>query len=443
MSGKRAMHHNVTKFQAAGCSGWRNGLLAAAMSCVLFCFDSNAERVSVMGQAPDWSRLDAYQQTMTRETFLRLLNEIYAPDNAWRETIRVGESSARILTSRQTGAYYKLHFAADEASRKPAPGYWRSPAQLGPAPDNQPLRGLKIALDPGHIGGDYSQMEERWFQIGDDPPVTEGDMVLIVARLLEPRLKALGAQVVNIRPRAEPVTRRRPNHLRREAVAALEERGVTNYQETYQRGQRGAMNTVQWQSELLFYRVSEIRDRARLINQRVKPDVTLCLHFNAEPWGNAARPTLVDANHLHLLVNGCYSAAELNYRDQRFEMLLKMLNRSWEIEIPLSEEVARSMAAETGLPPYVYTGSHAKRVGSGRYVYARNLLANRLFECPVVYLEPYVMNNREVYARIQAGDYEGQRMVAGKMRPSIYREYVDGLVKGLVDYFSKSRPSGR
>ena len=39
--------------------------------------------------------------------------------------------------------------------------------------ENQ-LSNIKIiALDPGHIGGDYAEMEGRNFQIGTDPFVRE------------------------------------------------------------------------------------------------------------------------------------------------------------------------------------------------------------------------------------------------------------------------------
>ena len=77
-------------------------------------------------------------------------------------------------------------------------------------------------------------------------------------------------------------------------------------------------------------------------------------------------------------------------------------------------------------------------MGASGYVYARNLVATRLYQCPVVYFEPYVMNNSEVFARIQAGDYEGTRLINGIERPSIYREYVDSVVKGLVEYYRRS-----
>jgi hypothetical protein len=67
-------------------------------------------------------------------------------------------------------------------------------------------------------------------------------------------------------------------------------------------------------------------------------------------------------------------------------------------------------------------------------------MATRLYQCPTVYLEPYVMNSREVFARVRAGVYEGTREVAGKKRSNIYEEYVDGVVDGVLEYFKKARP---
>src|SRR2546421_9210383 len=98
------------------------------------------------------------------------------------------------------------------------------------------------------------------------------------------------------------------------------------------------------------------------------------------------------------------------------------------------------MPKKPQLPPYKYpTTLTTTKVGSTGYVYARNLLATRLYRCPVVYCEPYVMNSRDAFARIQAGDYEGRRNVNGNERRSIFREYADSVVAGLIEYSSKNR----
>jgi len=115
---------------------------------------------------------------------------------------------------------------------------------------------------------------------------------------------------------------------------------------------------------------------------------------------------------------------------------LKLLSGSHREELGASESVARSLAAATGLPPFTYRGSKAISASSNPYLWIRNLLANRLFECPVVYCEPYVMNSRAVFNRIQLGDYTGYRNVGGTQLPSIYREYADAVAQGLADYYS-------
>ena len=92
------------------------------------------------------------------------------------------------------------------------------------------------------------------------------------------------------------------------------------------------------------------------------------------------------------------------------------------------------MARVTGLPAYEYTTDNVLKVGTSGYVYARNLVATRLYQCPVVYYEPYVMNSTEGFARIEAGDYEGTREFNGVQRQSIFREYAEAVADGLADY---------
>src|SRR5207249_8299493 len=123
--------------------------------------------------------------------------------------------------------------------------------------------------------------------------------------------------------------------------------------------------TVHWQSEMLFYRYSEIRRRAVIVNTKLHPDVVLCLHFNAEGWGDPANPTLIDNNHLHLLVNGAYLQDELELDDERFEMVRRLLSRVSDEELPLADAIAGTMANEMQLPPYQYpTAQNATTIGT-------------------------------------------------------------------------------
>jgi len=404
-----------------------------------------AQKLSPLAPAPDWTELDRFQETITHDEFVTLIDTVYAPNSASRDYIEVLPEEAHIKTRLSPPEIYVLHFAKDPASEKATPHFWRQAASL-PAPENNdhPLSRVKIALDPGHLGGAWARMEERFLQLGDGKPVAEGEMTLKVAELLAPKLEALGAKVSFVRKAMEPTTPDRPQTLQDQARTELKLQGIENPRETYaDMNEPGRGETVQSESELLFYRTSEIRHRAEVVNRELQPDITVCLHFNAEPWGDPRNPQLSTANHLHIILNGCYSASELRNDDVRFDMLTKLLNRSYPEELGLCTQMAASMAAATGLPPYTYFTTNAINVDHNPYLWARNLLANRLYRTPVVFIEPYVMNSQEIWDRVQAGDYEGEKMVAGAMRKSLYREYADGVVDGLSTYYRNARAGGK
>jgi hypothetical protein len=404
-----------------------------------------ADNIGILGSKPRWDVLEHYQQTITHDEFAHLINDVYGTHGFAPDLIEIKDDAARILMNRATQKFFTLRFAASTEERELVPRLWRPAKFLPPAGRDKPLAGLKIALDPGHLGGKWAKMEERWFQVGDSKPVQEGDLTLCVARLLAVRLRELGAKVSFVRNDDEPTTAKRPDDFRKLAKKILIKNGVPQPRaDVLDPTDPAKEQTIPWQSEILFYRYSEIRRRAALVNFKLHPDLVLCLHFNAEGWGDPNSPSLTEINHLHLLVNGSYVAEELEFDDERFEMIRRLLSRAYDEELPLADTIARRMARETGLPPYAYpTTNSTTKVGTSGYVYARNLLATRLYRCPVVYCEPYVMNSKDVFARIQAGDYEGMRNINGVERKSIFREYADSVADGLVEYYSKARGGSR
>jgi len=403
-----------------------------------------AHNISVLGSKPRWDVLEHYQQTITRDEFAHLVNDVYCTHGFAPDLIEINDKTAQILKNREGQKFFTLRFATRTEDRKPVPRLWRPAKSLPAATREKPLSGLKIALDPGHLGGNWAKMEERWFKVGDSKPVQEGDLTLRVARMLATRLRKLGAKVSFVRNSVEPITTKRPDDFRELARKILIKNGVPQPRaDVLDPTDPAKEQTIRWQSEILFYRYSEIRRRAALVNFKLHPDLVLCLHFNAEGWGDPNSPTLTDINHLHLLVNGSYLAEELEFDDERFEMIRRLLSRAYDEELPLADTVALAMARETGLPPYQYpTTNSTTKVGTSGYVYARNLLATRLYRCSVVYCEPYVMNGKDVFARIQAGDYEGRRNINGVERKSIFCEYADSVADGLVEYYSKARRRG-
>jgi hypothetical protein len=400
-----------------------------------------AANISPLAAKPRWQTLERYQETITRDEFIRLLQDVYAT-RGYGDLIEIDQDFARIREDRDANTFFTLRFAKEKPRALPW-RYWRTIGKLGPASEKRPLVRLHVALDPGHIGGKWAKMEERWFQVDDSRPVEEAEMALLVAKLLTPKLRDLGAEVTFVRSRNRPTTPKRPDDFREIARTILAKSGINNPSDSYENGtDENKDKSIRWQSELLFYRQSEIRYRARRVNELLQPDLVLCLHLNAEAWGDPKSPTLIDRNHFHVLVNGSYLPEEIEYDDQRYEMIRRLLSRTYEEERPLADKMATTFARETGLPPYEYTTDTVAKIGSSGYVYARNLLATRMFRCPVIYFEPYVMNGNETFARIQAGDYEGTREINGVQRLSIFREYAGAVADGLAEYCRDIRTKG-
>ena len=385
--------------------------------------------LSTLAIDPDWSELEKYQKRITKERFLEELENIYSEKDAWKLAVRVHSEYADIRA--KGNKILRLYFGrSDHVPRDLR--YWRVAEEL-PRNTNlekEPLKYLKVAIDPGHIGGEWAKMEGRWYQLnGKGIEIKEGELTLSTAKLIKQKLQSLGAEVILLRDKHEPVTKLRPKDFEDLARQVLQSRG-----------QEPKSQALKAESELLFYRKHEIRRRAHLINNTIQPDLTICVHFNAESWGDPNNPKLINRNHLHLLVNGNYSSTEFRLEDNRFHLFKRLLQNTHHEELAISIAVATSMAKETGLPPYHYSTSNAKLINDQRpYIYARNLLANRIYHCPVIFLEPYVMNNSTFYNRAIAGTYSGAKMVSGKKRKSLIHEYADGVVGGLVNYYRMKR----
>jgi N-acetylmuramoyl-L-alanine amidase len=372
-------------------------------------------KVTPLSSEPDWSQLDQYQETLTAEEFSFSLQQVYCPrEEWWSSWIELQEDRAKIRKTGGTDQWYELRFRTDGQKKTHAPGLVGKP----------PYQWV-VAIDPGHIGGDWAKMERREFSIGQERPVREGELTLAVAKELLPRLQSLGVHPVLIRDGLQPVTPRRPGDFRDLAQPWVD--GILGSDSNATSEEKSAL--LEDRQELLFYRVDEIQERARLVNQSIQPDLVIALHFNAAPWPDPEKQQLVERDDHHVLVNGCYMGGELAYDDQRFELIWRMVNRWSETEQRLAESLSLSFSEQTGLPPFSYKGPNALKIGEVPGVWARNLLANRRYRCPVVFLEPYVANSQTTYPRIQKWLAQG----AGQ-DDCIITEYTDAVMLGLGNF---------
>ncbi len=400
----------------------------------------NLSKLSPLGTTPDWSKLAQWDKVLTRAEFEAALMDVYLDGRLLPNLWTIDDEGVSISTGLLERPFVRVLFRPRNDPAVAAATTWRSAKDLPPLAGRAPLSDLHFAIDPGHIGGGYAQMEERRLSFAPGEAIQEGDLTLLTAQILAERLKELGAYVTLVRDRAEPVTKARPDDFKSVALDLLRENGVPMPLERYD-GLVGDQRllTVQWQCEKMFYRISEIHARAQRVNEEIKPDVVLCLHFNAESWGDSAAPQYSPENHAHVLVGGCYSGTELSQQDVRFEMFSRLFARVQDEEIPLGEVMTTSLLNTTGLPPYNYATPNARPAGKVKGLFARNLLANRLYQCPVIYLEPYVMNHEDTYRRLLLGQYIGRTRIGDQLRSSAIDDYVRAVTDGLLNYYQPRR----
>ena len=303
---------------------------------------------------------------------------------------------------------------------------------LAGTPSDPPLIGLRLALDPGHIGGMWADWEERSFRIStDDYWIREGELVLEVAQLVRAKLEALGAEVILLRDSNYPLN---PVSVADYCILAAEGFVASAIASIYK--QNANVAYAHNRSLRTVVVTEELAERARIVNEVIRPDALISLHINATPWPKGEQ-RLVVKDHSHVLIFGCLSATELALPGQRNRLFTKLFNGSGPIEVKLANALGRSIAEATSLSASEYEGENAIRINAYvPEVWARNLMLLRLVDCPTVMLEPYIANSRNSYPRLQKA-----LAIRAKSLPvpkdDILFEYADAVVNGVLRAYGR------
>lgn len=330
----------------------------------------------------------------------------------------------------------KLDWGQIEQTGGQSERYWRTKEEWSLTLEEGvlPLCGLRIALDPGHLGAEWATSEGRNFRMSDDDYwVREGDLVLEVALRIRRELEQLGGEVFLLRDSSEPVNPRSPQDY------------LPDLLDLHPQPDLGSV-AEQADYALMLQRLAvrqaivsgELAARASRINTEIHPDLAISLHINAVPWqmSESGQRHLSNQHHLHVLVFGAMSLQEAGSSKQRQQLATKVSNGSGTEELALGDALAMSLAAATGLPAAVYQTDNAVLCDPQQpYLWARNLYMLRSVECPIVMLEPYVANSRVGYARIQAA-LDRRAKGLEPEEDDILVEYADAVVAGIVSRYA-------
>lgn len=289
------------------------------------------------------------------------------------------------------------------------------------------LAGARIAIDPGHFGGEYAELEERFIDMKvyengkTSLPVrfNEGTLTLLTALALKDMLEKEGAVVF----------------LTKDQIG----KGV--YKEaffTWMQSHREFWNTSMTIPQIFrtFYNPLDLQARAEKINQ-FEPDATIIIHYNADdtrdPVSQRTGPS--NENYNMVFIPGAFSKTELAKEENRYEFLRLLVTTDEENSERLSALILKEFVQVLDVPavtqydaaPYLHRVCLKLTEG----VYARNLCLTRMVHGPLCYGETLLQNNNKESQRLAKNDTE----IRGIACPSRVVEVAEGYFFGLKKYF--------
>ncbi len=389
----------------------------------------------------EWGALSRFDGRMSRAQFEEKLQTIFDPFGGLRMFLKITEFSVEVFsTTTQETLLATIGFATTQQPPPVRPSPEGAAFQSG---SSNSLQGLTLMIDPADIGGAWGPMENRSSYYKGYGRIQEGDLNLLVSKLLADRLRQLGAAVYVTRDSSEPVCKASIPEVAKIVPYVLSERPyilACTFRSRTRNIRKSSPIYERIVAEVLLTKNLEALARAEMSAGTIKPDLTIVLQFNASPASRHLKLTKINRNIL--FIEGAYTAHELTKDPrQRYRLLTKLLQDVTPTEILAATAIANRLSEATGFPPVGYGDSKTTRAIEGSpYVVARNLLLPREHEGPVVVTEPYFMNEPVTLQRLLAGDFEGVRDFGGQQLPSIYREYADAVANGLLDAFFAAKP---
>ncbi|MCP4289835.1 MAG: hypothetical protein GY792_36355 [Gammaproteobacteria bacterium] len=314
---------------------------------------------------------------------------------------------------------------------------------------NQPvLSGVRIALDPGHIGGEMhmAELEGRYIKIlheqADHSKHTvqfnEGNLTYATALLLQQSLTKLGAEVMITRNNYGVTSfgydyktwkETRFEHVFKEFVTEhkLTPPQIAWWQDEASDGQvfHGIFN---W---------DEFRNRAKKID-RFRPHLTLIIHYNADPTDAADKQgyfSPVDSDFNMAFIPGSFMTDELNDPNSRLAWLRLLLSNQIDQSLNFCTEIVDALERETGVSviqsdrgiSYLEKASLSTPTQG---VYARNLAMTRRVRGTLCFAESLYEDNASESLRLADTDL----LVGGKQVSSRVQDVARAYLKAITAF---------
>ena len=283
-----------------------------------------------------------------------------------------------------------------------------------------PLKGLRIALDPGHMGTAFWDKETgKYVQRADGKIVSEGVINLETVLLLEKELNLLGAETMVTHRSLAPVSKMLmadlPLHefglgeLRESSLLPWFQTLLTTSQTDLFAAFQDSTNFQHLFSESrrspYFITIEDLRARADMINA-FSPDLTLIIHYDTmDPPGGGAGVNPHDWDRTKTYVNGTYALDEFSSRQDRKFFVNHLLNPfAWDTSRELARSIVHQLHEKLALPYDVTGGGDSLEIEPG--IFARNLSLNRQISGhAVTYIEVLHYNDPAEFELLSSGQH--------------------------------------
>ncbi|MES2768885.1 MAG: hypothetical protein V4596_07035 [Bdellovibrionota bacterium] len=320
---------------------------------------------------------------------------------------------------------------------------------------SSPLRGLRVAIDPGHMGeSQWDEMTGKYVK-HQGKYLSEGVMALQTSLLLQSELKALGAEVELTRMGMVPVTEMKYEDLPVTKFAKTEllehvyspwflkllssGTGSVLHKAFDQNADRKKLwsDTSRYNYFIL---KEDLWARADKINN-FKPDIVLIIHYDVLPNsgdGHAVNPQA--PNQTKIYVAGSYFDIEFGSRKARKQFAKKLLDQNqWNESINLSRNILDQFNSQMGLS---YPSGSEGSIPVAPGIFARNLTLPRFLEAPAVaYLECLFYNRPQEFSAFTNTKYP--MIINGVNYPYSDRlkQVVSSIKAGVVNYVNNIESS--
>jgi len=316
---------------------------------------------------------------------------------------------------RLTDTSWSLYATAGEKQEAKAPIFELQLRPAGPSVASNRvvggLKGKKIAIDPGHLGGKYARVEERYIDMKANPAISsseqiqfdEGTLTVLTARKLRSFLEDEGAEV--FLTRTEPGESVYPIPFDKwkgspEYDKAIDDK-VSLISDPQKKAEAKAFFTTAKDNVLFrsLYNNLDIKERARLINE-FKTAATVAIHYNAAGGNDpVSGQNLGTSRNYHMVfVPGAFAKGELGTEEARYHFIRLLVGSEVDDSILLSSAIATHFqslqvplaAASEESAPYLQKfclPTHAEGV------FCRNLALIRLIRGPIGYGESLCQDN--------------------------------------------------